>query len=93
MDWAGGQANGSPIGMGWADGCVDACVANPVDDVANALPVGMDWADGRVDVNVANPKGNPDRDDWIMIKLSKPCDLLIISLAPVGSRFDFQMQY
>ena len=28
----------------------------------------------------------------MMIKPSKPCDLLIISLAPVGSRFYFQMQ-
>ena len=40
-----------------------------------------------------NDKGIPDREDWMMIKPSKPGDLLIISLAPVGSGFDFQMQY
>ena len=41
--------------MDWADGCVNANVANPVDDVANASPMEMDLADGCVDANVANP--------------------------------------
>ena len=49
-------ANASLIGMDWADGRVDANVANPIDDVANALPMAMDWAGGCVDANVANPR-------------------------------------
>ena len=41
--------------MDCGDGCVDANVAIPVDDVANVSPIGMDWAGGCVDANVANP--------------------------------------
>ena len=50
---------------------------------ASATDAEMNW----------NDKGIPDREDWMMIKPSKTGDLLIISLAPVGSAFDFQMQY
>ena len=80
LDWAGGQANGSPIGMGWADGCVNANVANPVDDVANALPVGMDWAEGWVDANsvddVANasPIGMDWADGYVDVNVTNPVD-------------------
>ena len=48
------------------EGCVDANVANPIDDVANASPIGMDCGEGCVNANgegcvnanVANPVGN-----------------------------------
>ena len=39
-------------------GCVDANVANSVDDVANTSPIGMDCGEGCVNANVANPVDN-----------------------------------
>ena len=41
--------------MDCGEGCVDANVAIPVDNVANVSPIGMDCGAGCVDANVANP--------------------------------------
>ena len=41
--------------MDCGEGCIDANVANPIDDVANASPIGIDCGEGCVNANVANP--------------------------------------